>query len=98
MIIQMPAFLTQGHALVPTVLSLIQVLRFHVAPLAGNQHILDRVEGALGRCFKRHADPRLRDFFCPGLRVPARLPNDSLIRLLLSSDVPLAGLPAEIIE
>ncbi len=94
----LPAFLAQAHTLMPTVLDLIRVFRFHLAPLANNQHILDRVEGALGRYFKRHPDPRLRDFFCPGLRVPGRLPNDSPIRLLLSSDVPLAGLPAEITE
>jgi len=34
----------------------------------------------------------------PGLRVPAATPNDSPILLLLSSDVPLTGLPAEITE
>ena len=51
-----------------------------------------------GRYFKNHTDPQLRDFFTPGLRVPAAIPNDSPIRLFLSSDVPIAGLPIEIIE
>ncbi|HPW21812.1 MAG TPA: hypothetical protein PLE61_13480 [Vicinamibacterales bacterium] len=55
---------------------LIRLLRFHVAPLDGDAHLYDRVEGAIGRYYKVHPDPALHDFFTPGLKLPAAIPGD----------------------
>ena len=92
----LPSFLhgyLQGAA---NVLQLIRLLRFHVAPLEGDAHLHDRVEGALGRHFKDHADALVRDFFAPGIRLPARIPYDTSLRLVLSSTAEIAGLPTEL--
>ncbi|HSW00638.1 MAG TPA: hypothetical protein VLI39_10730 [Sedimentisphaerales bacterium] len=57
----------------------------------------DRVEGTIGRYYKTHPIVELRDFFGPDIRLPAAVPYDP-IRLVLSSEMPLAGLPGEIRE
>lgn len=93
-----PSFLRHFDALLPHVMGLIRLLRFHVAPLSGDPHLYDRVEGALGRFYKAHPEPQLRDFFAPGLRVPAAVPYDTRVRLILSSEAPLAGLPTDLLE
>ena len=88
-----------GHreTLMPNITGLIRMVKFHVAPLVGDAHLHNRVEGAISRHYKAHANPELRDFFSPGLRVPAAIPYDKPIRLMLSSEVPIAGLPPELL-
>jgi hypothetical protein len=92
----LPAFLQNIENLIPEILALIQILHIHVAPLEGVEYLFDRVEGAIGRHYKSHPDPCLRDFLSPGLRLPAAIPFDRPIRLLLSSEVPIAGMPQHI--
>lgn len=88
-----PSILRNYETLAPSIIALTRLIRFHVAPLAGDAHLHDRVEGSVGRHYKRHADPGLREFIMPGLKLPAAIPGDSPVRLVLSSDVPIAGLP-----
>ena len=81
----------------PNVIRQIRLVRFFFAPLDGDAHLYDRVEGAIGRYYKVHPDPVLRDFFGPGIKVPAAIPGDKPLRLVLSSESPVGGLPSEIL-
>jgi hypothetical protein len=94
----LPLLLRNGQTLMRDIVATIRLLRFHVESLTGDQHLHDRVEGALGRHFKAHPVPELRGFFEPGLRVPAAIPGDQPMRLELSCEAPIAGLPLEILE
>ena len=82
----------------PNIIGLIRLIKIHFAPLANDAHLFNRIEGATGRRYKAHQDPELRDFFTPGLRVPAAIPYDKPIRLVLSSETSLAGLPQHMLE
>jgi len=92
----LPSFIQNYERLLPNIVGLIRLISFHVAPLVGDAHLYNRAEGAIGRYYMSHPDPELRDFFAPGLRVPASVPFDKPIRLVLSSDAPIAGLPPEL--
>jgi len=92
----LPSFLRNSEVLIPNITKLIRLFRFHVAPLEGDAHLHNRVEGLIGRHFKAHADRELRDFFVPGIKLPAAIPYDSAIRLVLSSEAPIAGFPPEL--
>jgi hypothetical protein len=94
----LPAFLSNYEQLVPHIVALLRNLRVHVAPLTGDAHLHNRVEGAIGRYLKGHPETELRDFFFPGMRVPAAIPFDRPLRLQVNSTAPVAGLPADIRE
>jgi hypothetical protein len=94
----LPAIIRNHERLMPSIRGLVGLIRFHLAILDGDKHLHDRVEAAIGRFYTKHQDPVLRDFFFSGLRLPARIPSYNPMRLMLSSDVPLAGLPSEISE
>ncbi len=85
------------ETLMPNVIRQIRLVRFYFAPLDGDAHLYDRVEGAIGRYYKVHRDSVLRDFFGPGIKLPAAIPGDKPIRLVLSSESLIAGLPPEIL-
>jgi hypothetical protein len=93
----LPSFLGNYETLMPNVIRQIRLVHLFFAPLDGDAHLYDRVEGAIGRHYKVHPDPVLRDFFGPGIRLPAAIPGDKPIRLVLSSESPIAGLPPEIL-
>lgn len=93
-----PGFLRNLPTVMPAITALVRSIRFHFAPLDGDEHLLNRVEGAIGRHFKNHPDSDLQKFLIPGLTLPSAIPYDRAIRLVLSSDVPIAGLPSEIRE
>lgn len=93
----LPSFLRNYETLIPNIIGLIRLIKIHVAPLAVDAHLYDRIEGAIGRYYKTHLDPELRDFFFPGLRVPGAIPFDKPIRLVLSSEAPVAGLPQHLL-
>jgi hypothetical protein len=95
---RLPAFIRNWEQLAPSILAQIRLVRFHVAPLTGDDHLHNRVEGAIGRHFKTHAVARLREFFSPGLKIPTAIPGDQRLRLRLSIEAPIAGLPLEILE
>jgi hypothetical protein len=94
----LPVLLRDGQRLTQDILATIRLLRFHVAPLTGDEHLHDRVEGAIGRHFKTHPLQELRAFLTPGLQLPSAYPGDQPIRFELSSEAPIAGLPLEILE
>jgi len=94
----LPAFLKNYESLAPHIIGLIRRIRVHLAPLAGDDHLLNRVEGAIGRLYKAHPDSRIRGFFSPGIKVPAAIPFDKPVLLRVSSASPIAGLPAELPE
>jgi len=93
----LPSFLHEYTVLAPHIAGTIRLLRFHFAPLTGDGHLYNRVEGAIARIYKKHTDDALRNFLTPGLRVPAAVPFDKPLRLLLSSEVPIAGLQQELL-
>lgn len=45
-----------------------------------------------------HADTAVSDFFGPGIKLPARIPNDTPLRLVISSEMSVAGMPTALIE
>jgi hypothetical protein len=92
----LPLLLRDYEKLMPSIVALIRLISIHVAQLEGDKHLYDRVEGTLGRHYMAHSDPQLRNFLIPGLRVPATIPFDKPIRLVISSEVPVAGLPQHI--
>lgn len=87
------SLLQNYETLMPQVASLIRLIEFHVAPLVSDAHLLNLVEGAIGRHYKGHSDPELRDFFWPGIKLPPVVLQDKAIRLVISSEATLAGLP-----
>jgi hypothetical protein len=91
-----PSFLQSYENLVPHIISLIRMLRFHVAVLDENEHRLNQIEGAIGRYYKAHPRPELRNFFTPGLKIPAAIPGDQPLRLTLTCEFPITGLPSEL--
>ncbi len=94
----LPVFLRNSERLIPNVIAQIRLFRFHFAPISGDGHLHDRVEGAIGRYLKAHTVPAINNFFAPGLKVPSAIPGDQRLRLKLSTDVPIMGLPLEILE
>jgi hypothetical protein len=94
----LPAFLRNWERLMPNVIAQIRLLRFHVAPLTGDGHLHDRVESAIGRCLRAHVVPAIKYFFSPGIKLPAAIPGDRRLRLRLSAEVPIVGLPLEILD
>lgn len=95
---RLPSILQDYGRLVPHIIGVIRRLTVHLAPLDGDAHLHNRVEGAIGRYFQRHADAQVRDFFMPGLRIPAAIPGDRAVNLIMSTDVPIAGFPSELRE
>jgi hypothetical protein len=93
----LPSLLQNYERVMPNIISLIRLIRIHLAPLADDAYLRNRVEGAIGRHYQAHPDPQLRDFFTPGHRVPAAIPFDKPVRLVLSSDAPVAGLPQHLL-
>ena len=73
----------------PSIARLQRQIRFHVAPL---EQAHDRVEGAIGRCYRREH----KGFLMPGLQVPGVTPYDRPLHLAISSETALGGMPAEI--
>ena len=94
----LPGHLRNWEKLMPNIMAVIRLVRFHVAPLTGDAHLYDRVEGAIGRYYKVHRDAALRNSFTPGLKLPAAIPGDQPIRLVLSSESPIGGLPSQLRE
>lgn len=95
---KLPGFIRNFEQLAPSIIAQARMLRFHVSPLIGDDHLHNRVEGAIGRYYKRHPVTALREFFSPGLKIPSAIPGDRRLRLRFSSEVPIAGLPLEIVE
>jgi len=93
----LPSVLRNFETLVPNIVGLIRLTKFHLAPLAGDAHLHNRVEGMIGRYYQSHRNPQLR-VFPAGVKLPAAVPFDTPIRLVLSSEAPVAGLPAELPE
>ncbi len=87
----LPSFLRNYDKLMPNIAGVIRLVKFHLAPLDGDAHLFNRVEGLIGRHFKKDSD-----FFAPGIKLPAAIPNDRPIRLVLSSEAPIEGLPSEL--
>jgi hypothetical protein len=93
----LPAFLENYEQVSPHVIRYTRELRFHFAPLHGDRHLHDRIEGVVGRYLGSHADPGIRDFFFPGMRVPLAIPGDTPLRLEVTSESTIEGLPAVIL-
>jgi len=93
----LPAFLQEYEALAPQIAATIRLMHFHLAPLSGDAHVYNRVEGAIARYYKKHPEATLKNFLTPGLRVPAAIPFDTPLRVLFSSEAPIAGLPPELL-
>jgi hypothetical protein len=91
----LPDFLALADMLVPKVLALLRLLRVHLAPVAADAPLLNRLEGGIARYYQRHEDHVLREFFAPGIRVPAASPYDRPLRVAISMEAPIAGMPRE---
>ena len=92
----LPAFIENYEQVAPQVINYIRELRFHLAPLQGDGHLHDRIEGAVGRYLASHSDGAIRNFFFPGMRVPLAIPGDTPLRLQLGSEAAIEGLPATV--
>lgn len=92
----LPSFLSDFEKRAPNLIRMIKLLRFYVAPLDGDAHLHNRIEGALGRYFRAHPDIGLRDLFAPGIRLPSKIPYDTALRLVISSEAPISGMPTHL--
>lgn len=92
----LPRFLEGGERYMAAARQMVRGLRFHVAELDGDGSLLDRVEGSLGRHFKHHEDVALQTFFGPGIQLPAAIPGAVPLRLEVTSEACIAGLPGEL--
>jgi hypothetical protein len=80
-----PSLIANFDKLGPQIATLLRSIRFHLAPLDSHH---DRVEGAIGRFYRREHP----GYMLPGLQLPAAVPHDRHLRLILSSDTPIDGL------
>lgn len=87
----LPSFLRDYDRLMPNITGVIRLIRFHLAPLDDDPSLYNRVEGVIGRHFKKSSE-----FFSPGIKLPAAIPNDRPFRLVLSSEAPIKELPTEV--
>ena len=90
------SFLGDYSNLSASVLDVLRILRFHIAPIDSDQHLYGRIEGALGRFFRDDAAESAARLFDRRIRVPAAIPGDRPLRFLLSSEATIAGLPDEL--
>ena len=88
----LPSIIANFERTFPHALSIVRRMRFYVA--AVDKPRLNRVEGAIGRYYKK----RHPTFMLPGLQVPAKIPHDTPLRLTLSCERSIEGLPEEICE
>lgn len=91
-----PALLQRFDILGPAAGKVVRLLRFHFAPL-NEPSLYNRIEGAIGRHYKSHEDVELREFFGTKIKLPAAIPSEAPIRLLLSSEGDIAGLPQQLL-
>lgn len=91
------SFLSNYVQLAASVHDLIGALRFHMAPVDGDEHLYNRVEGTLARYYRDVAPEQARRLFDTRIRVPAAVPGDRPLRLLLTSDAKIEGLPDELL-
>jgi len=94
----LPSFLERSAELAPQVEGMLRHSRFFLAVLEEDQHLLNRVEGSIGRYFKKHQDDTTQRYFGPGIKLPAHIPGDRPLRLQITSDVTIEGMPVEIAE
>jgi hypothetical protein len=94
----LPTFLQNSETLLPNILAVIRMVKFHFAVLDGDAHRHNRVEGAIARYYKTHREGRLKSFLTPGLKVPAAIPFDRPLCLKVTSECPIAGFPVDITE
>lgn len=85
----LPTLISNFEKVGPGIARLLRQIRFHVAPL---EQAHDRVEGAIGRHYRREH----KGFMMPGLQVPGVAPYDRRLHLVISSETALEGMPAEI--
>jgi hypothetical protein len=90
-------FLGQYRDLSTHIARTIDLLRFYVAPIEGDPHLISRVEGALGGYYRERAPTSARRLFDLRIRVPSPIPGDRPLRLVPTSTAPLAGLPSELL-
>lgn len=86
----LPSIIANFERTSPHALSIVRRMRFYVATV--DKAHLNRVEGAIGRYYKQ----RHPTFMLPGLQVPAKIPHDTPLRLTLSCERSIDGLPEEI--
>lgn len=89
--------LSHYHEISPHIARMISILRFYVAPIEDDPHLISRVEGALGAYYRSGAPVAARRLFDGRTRVPSPIPGDRPLRLVLTSTSPLAGLPNELL-
>lgn len=101
----LPGFLINWEKLIPNIIHEIKLFRFYLAPINVPDgwdiklpDLLNRVEGAIGWYLKRHTDKQVREFFAPGIKLPILIPGDRRLRIRISSEVPIEGLPLEILD
>jgi hypothetical protein len=83
--------------LVPKITELLNLFRFHVAPVEGNARLRERIEGTLGRYFQDHDVAGDERFFGTEARFPAAIPYEKTLRCRFTAEGRIAGLPDELI-
>ena len=89
-------FLAGADAILPKLHKLLRSFRCHVI-LEDNKQMLDRIEGALGRYFRRHENAELRQVFGLGAQFPSPIPGQprTCARFIHASNI--AGMPPELV-
>lgn len=93
-----PVLLERLPEIASNTLELMRRVQFHLAAVKLKPADLNRAEGAICRWCRAHTAPGIRSMIQPGMRVPARIPGDRPLRVRVSTESPIEGLPAEIIE
>ena len=83
----LPSIIANFERTSPHALSIVRRMRFYVA--AVDKARLNRVEGAIGRHYKKHHPT----FMLPGLRECRKIPYDTPLHLTLSSEQLIEGFP-----
>jgi len=86
---QMPQFLAQYESLAPKIKEYVLLHRVFVAPIQCEQKLRRRIEGAFASAFRSSTPNLLPD----DVRYLSRPPSEQAVRVVVSADCTIAGLP-----
>ena len=92
----LPQFLGDFDRLKPDLMAMLRLVEFHCAPLDCEKHVLDRVEGTIGRYFKNRPEREVHSFFSPSIHLPSHIPIDRRVKISVTSEAEICSLPVDL--
>ena len=93
-----PDFLANHAKHAEAACRLLRIARIHVAQVDTKVASLNRIEGALGRHFKRHNDEAIRRLFGVGIKLPSLFAGAPRLRIDIDGGGEISGLGREVVD